>query len=80
MRVIILPDEGEWVPVPKKASIAQVLAVRSVYDTPERIYADMIAAAPPCRVVELPPYKTEPYLENEGWNACLDEIERRAKG
>ena len=32
-------------------------------------------AAPPCKVVELPERNGVDF----GWNACLDEIERRAK-
>ena len=35
----------------------------------------MLATAPPCKVVELPERNGVDF----GWNACLDEIERRAK-
>ena len=77
-RAIILPDDGQaWVAAPKVATVAQMLAVRSTYATPDQVYAAMLAAAPACKVVELPEQAlTELYyaLRNS-----LDEIERRAK-
>lgn len=87
-RAIILPDDGQaWVAAPKVATVAQMLAVRSTYATPDQVYADMLAAAPPCKVVELPERMTakgithipSAHAKVIGWNDCLDEIERRAK-
>ena len=41
---------------------------------------DMLAAAPPCKVVELPAAPVHlGHNEVKIWYACLDEIERRAK-
>ena len=45
---------------------------------------DMLAAAPPCKAVELPREMQQPENDMDaqfelGWNACLDKILRRAK-
>lgn len=90
MRVIILPDEGEWVLVPKVATEEMEKSAENAYEESgpyfpswKVVYSAMLAAAPPVKVVELPERHDESSaftpLEHLGWNECLDEIERRAK-
>ena len=102
-RIIVLPDEGEWVLVPKVATDemvragAQYLCVCGTIDAPRGLQAsawdgtarqvieNAFAAAPPCKVVELPEREEIPMhnccdIERAlGRNEVLDEIERRAK-
>ena len=59
--------------MPNKEALART--IRRHEDSNEVVYAAMLAAAPPCKVVELPERNGVDF----GWNACLDEIERRAK-
>ena len=86
MKLIIVPDDWrEWVLVPKVATGETLNAAREAIWQSEGIqlskedyklmHAAVLAAAPPCRVVELPERNGVDF----GWNACLDEIERRAK-
>ena len=91
-RIIVLPDDGEWVLVPKVATkrMAQDGATNLARDGDTGPYEAigravdawgfMLAAAPPCKVVELPaaPAHLE-HNEVKAWYACLDDIERRAK-
>lgn len=97
MKIIIVPDEGDWVLVPKVATrpVMQFNPHTGKPRRPQDIASDphgllvwdgetpMLAAAPPCKVVELPERHDESSaftpLEHLGWNECLDEIERRAK-
>lgn len=87
MKIIIVPDDGrEYTLVPKVATdqMAAVYENRNdIYGTPQELHAAMLAAAPPCKVVELPERRDDSSaftpLEHLGWNECLDEIERRAK-
>ena len=79
MKIILVPDEGEWVLVPKVATDEMLRRSANLYgdwivEMAAR-YEELLAAAPPCRVVELPERNGVDF----GWNACLDEIERRAK-
>lgn len=94
MRVIIIPDDGEWVLVPKVATARMLTALwnHKDADSPallDEAYRAALAAAPPVKVVELPERKdikrglleySELWHRADAWNACLDEIERRAKG
>ena len=107
MKIILVPDDGEWVLVPDETreriqqwadaypeSVFPPLssgdwdaarrALASVGLSLDRVSAanmkhvatkinDMFAA-PPFKVVELPKRNGVDF----GWNACLDEIERRA--
>ena len=95
MKIIIVPDEGEWVLVPRKAledaeeSLGSFVSDhgwrQEDMDNMDRLTS--ILVNPPCKVVELPERKRiNPLVQEkreawqrEGWNACLDEIERRAK-
>ena len=75
------PDD--FVVVPKVAPEDQLYAWADcdTYASMSDCYAAMLAAAPPVKVVELPALHIT--LANDdrafGWNACLDEIERRLK-
>ena len=95
MKIILVPDDWrEWVLVPKTNNAVphqdtgwmcvndEQCSHRGPYSTCAdcvemfaAAHASIIAAAPPCRVVELPERNGVDF----GWNACLDEIERRAK-
>ena len=91
MKLIIVPDKGEWVLVPKVATekmIRTYIAYRDGSNTDELVnimrpilqgdWEAMIAAAPQCKVVEFP--AAPPHLEHnevKAWYACLNEIERR---
>lgn len=87
---IRVPDEGEWVVVPKVATDETLNAAREAIWQSEGIqlskedyklmHAAVLAAAPPCKEVELPaaPAHLE-HNEVKAWYACLDDIERRAK-
>lgn len=92
-RIIVLPDEGEWVLVPKVATdkmIRMYIAHRDGSNTGELVnivrpilqgdWEAMLAAAPPVKMCELPaaPSHLE-HSEVKAWYACLDEIERRLK-
>ena len=77
-RIIVLPDDWqEYTAVPKVATDEMLRAGCSELPRTRSVYAAMLAAAPACKVVELPEQAlTELYyaLRNS-----LDEIERRAK-
>lgn len=94
MRVIILPDEGEWVLVPKVATEEMEKSAENAYEESgpyfpswKVVYSAMLAAAPPVKVVELPERKATPasmlphdeIVWQRGFNSYRDEIERRAK-
>lgn len=103
MKIIIVPDEGEYTLVPKVAThpVMQFNPYTGAPRRPQDIASDphgllvwdgetpMLAAAPPCKVVELPErdigddpgrgHSQSVRDYQEGWNDCLDEIERRAK-
>ena len=90
MKIILVPDEGEWVLVPKMLTREMLNAsgVCTDYEDGQdwldclsiQTWEAMLAAAPPCKVVELPaaPAHLE-HNEVKAWYACLDDIERRAK-
>ena len=90
MKIIIVPDDGrEYVLVPEVAPDRIIRRIRDacpsfvMQETAMRIYAWALSAAPPCKVVELPgkelAFSVWASEWVDGWNACLDEIERRAK-
>lgn len=86
MKIIILPDEGEYALVPKvatddmleQASESSDMAFELVNEELQAIHAAMIAAAPPCKVVELPERGLAQRLRAI-LDRHADEIARRAK-
>lgn len=83
MKIIIVPDDGqEYALVPKVATaeIERVYENRDdIYRSAQAMHDAMLAAAPPCKVVELPAAPVHlGHNEVKIWYACLDEIERRA--
>ena len=86
-RLILIDDETHAVvprePTPEMHAAAQECVLGRPGKVLEHAYAAMIAAAPPVPAFELPERdyiqdSTQPTYE-QGWNACLDEIDRRAK-
>lgn len=77
MKLILVPDDGrEYVLVPKVATDA----MRKAMMWSDFVYEAAIAAAPPCKVVELPELRLPSTgLYDDGWNHCAQEIERGAK-
>ena len=89
MKIILVPDEGEWVLVPKVATDEMVRAELEAKHRGRKmatVYAAMLAAAPPCKVVELPERRAlslgssaSEIVFDVAFNSYRDEIERRAK-
>lgn len=85
MKIIIVPDEGDWVLVPRKVLESAKESISSFVSDHGWSQEDMdnmdmlisILVNPPCKVVELPEKAYAICEWDDGWNAYRNEIERR---